>query len=52
MSDPARVRAILGDAGWRDVSLEAVEMPLHLGGAATLDEAVEYRFRSVRRRAR
>jgi SAM-dependent methyltransferase len=42
MSDPARVRAILGDAGWKDVSLEPVEMSLHLGGAATLDEAVEY----------
>ena len=42
MSDPARVRAILGDAGWKDVSLEPVEMPLHVGGAATLDEAVEY----------
>jgi SAM-dependent methyltransferase len=41
-SDPARVRAILGDAGWTDVSLEPVETPLHLGGAATLDEAVEY----------
>jgi SAM-dependent methyltransferase len=43
-SDPARVRAILGDAGWRDVSFEPVEMPLHLGRAATLDEAVEYSF--------
>jgi len=42
MSDPARVRAILGDAGWKDVSLEPVEMPLHLGRAATLEEAVEY----------
>ena len=42
LSDPARVRAILGAAGWKDVSLEAVEMPLHLGGAATVDEAVEY----------
>ena len=42
MSDPARVRAILGAAGWKDVSLEAVEMPLHVGGAATLDEAVAY----------
>jgi SAM-dependent methyltransferase len=42
MADPARVRAILGDAGWKDVSLEPIEMPLHLGGAATLDEAVEY----------
>jgi hypothetical protein len=42
LSDPARVRAILGDAGWQDVSLEPVGMPLHLGGAATLDDAVEY----------
>jgi SAM-dependent methyltransferase len=42
LSDPARVRAILGDAGWQDVTLESVEMPLHLGGAATLDEVVEY----------
>ena len=42
MSDPARVRAILGDAGWKNVSLDPVEMPLHLGGATTLDEAVEY----------
>ncbi len=42
MSDPARVRAILADAGWKDVSFEPVEMPLHFGGAATLDEAVDY----------
>jgi SAM-dependent methyltransferase len=42
LSDPARVRAILGAGGWKDVSLEPVEMPLHLGGAATLDEAVAY----------
>ncbi|MEO5769944.1 MAG: SAM-dependent methyltransferase, partial [Polyangia bacterium] len=42
MSDPSRVRAILGDAGWKDVSLEPIEMPLHLGAATTLDEAVEY----------
>ena len=42
MSDPARVRAILDQAGWKDVSIEPVEMSLHLGAAATLDEAVEY----------
>jgi SAM-dependent methyltransferase len=42
LSDPARVRAILGAGGWKDISLEPVEMPLHLGGAATLDEAVAY----------
>jgi SAM-dependent methyltransferase len=44
LSDPARVRAILGDAGWKDVALEPVEMPLDLGGAATLDEVVDYSF--------
>jgi SAM-dependent methyltransferase len=42
LSDPGQLRAILGDAGWKDVALEPVEMPLHLGGAATLDEAVAY----------
>jgi SAM-dependent methyltransferase len=42
LSDPARVREILEAAGWKDVSFEPVEMPLHLGGAATLDEVVEY----------
>jgi SAM-dependent methyltransferase len=42
MSDPTRVRAILGAAGWQDVLVEPVEMPLQLGGARTLDEAVEY----------
>jgi SAM-dependent methyltransferase len=44
LSDPALVREILEAAGWRDVSLEPVEMPLHLAGAATLDAAVEYSF--------
>jgi ubiquinone/menaquinone biosynthesis C-methylase UbiE len=44
LSDPARVREILEAAGWKDVSFEPVEMPLHLAGAATLDEAVEYSF--------
>jgi SAM-dependent methyltransferase len=42
MSEPARVRAILGAAGWKDVSVEAVDIPLQLGGATTLDEAVDY----------
>jgi SAM-dependent methyltransferase len=44
LSEPARVRAILEGAGWRDVALEPVEMPLHLAGAATLEEAVAYSF--------
>jgi SAM-dependent methyltransferase len=42
LSDPARVRAILGEAGWSDVSLEPVERSLSYGGCATLDEAVAY----------
>jgi SAM-dependent methyltransferase len=42
LADPTLVRAILTDAGWRDVELAPVEMPLHLGGAATLDDAVAY----------
>jgi len=42
LSDPARVRAILGDAGFRDVALEPLEQPLLVGGASTLDEAVDY----------
>jgi hypothetical protein len=41
-SDPARVQAILSGAGWTDVAFESVAMPLHVGGAATLDEAVDY----------
>jgi ubiquinone/menaquinone biosynthesis C-methylase UbiE len=40
--DPAHLRAILEGAGWKDVSLEPLEMPLHIGGASTLDEAVAY----------
>ena len=47
------LRAILGAGGWKGVSLEPVEMPLHVGGAATLDEAVEYSLQiGLRRRAR
>jgi len=42
LGDRARVRTILEDAGWTDVSIEPVEMPLHVGGAATRDEAVAY----------
>lgn len=41
---PAHVRAILGDAGWQDVSFESVERSVRLGDAATLDEAIAYSF--------
>jgi SAM-dependent methyltransferase len=40
--DPEHVRSVLEGGGWKDVSAEPLEMPLHIGGAATLDEAVEY----------
>jgi ubiquinone/menaquinone biosynthesis C-methylase UbiE len=42
LSEPERVRAMLGDAGWTDVAFESVERELHIGAAATLDEAVVY----------
>jgi ubiquinone/menaquinone biosynthesis C-methylase UbiE len=41
-ADRALVRAVLEGAGFRDVAFEPVERPLHLGGAMTLDEAVDY----------
>ncbi|HVZ73094.1 MAG TPA: class I SAM-dependent methyltransferase [Polyangia bacterium] len=40
--DADRVRAILADAGFVDVEVAPHEGPLHLGGAATLDEALDY----------
>jgi hypothetical protein len=41
-SDRALVRAILEGAGFRDVAFEPLERSVHLGGAMTLDEAVDY----------
>jgi SAM-dependent methyltransferase len=42
-ADPTRVRDILAGARFRDVELEAVARPLHVGGAgASLDEAVHF----------
>jgi len=41
-SDPHRVKMVLESGGWKDVAWEAVTMPLHVGGAATLEEAVTY----------
>jgi hypothetical protein len=37
-----RIRAILGDAGFGSIAVEPWEVPVHLGGAATLAEAVSY----------
>ena len=42
LGDPDRVRSILADAGWTDVTLDAVTTPLRVGGGGTLDEVVEF----------
>jgi SAM-dependent methyltransferase len=42
MADPDRIRAILGDAGFKSIEVEAWEKPLHFGGAMTLDEVKAY----------
>jgi SAM-dependent methyltransferase len=42
LSDPARIRSILSDAGWQGVEIAPVELPINVGGAATLDEATVY----------
>ena len=36
------VRAVLHDAGWTDVAVEAIAMPVLVGGARTLDGAVRH----------
>ncbi len=41
-ADPARVRGILGNAGFADVHLESVHRELSIGGGAGLDETVEF----------
>ena len=41
-ADAGRVRRILEGAGFLDVALEAHDETMRVGGAATLDEAVEY----------
>jgi SAM-dependent methyltransferase len=41
-ADPGRVRAILADAGFASVQIDGWEAPLHMGGAMTLAEALDY----------
>lgn len=41
-ADGGRVSRILAGAGFLDVTLEAHDEPMRIGGAATLDEAVEF----------
>ncbi len=42
LADPDRVRWILRDAGFSDVTLEGCETMLGIGGGGTLDDAVEF----------
>jgi hypothetical protein len=42
LADPERVRSILEAGGFKDISLEAHEAQLSLGGATNVDEAVEF----------
>lgn len=41
-SDPAHVRQVLDRAGFNAITIEALHVPIHLGGSATLDEVVDY----------
>jgi SAM-dependent methyltransferase len=40
--DPARVRSVLAQAGWRDVAVTAVEQDVLVGGATDVDSAVDF----------
>lgn len=40
--DADRVRSILGAAGWTSVTIDAVDLPINIGGAATAEDAVAY----------
>ncbi len=42
LSDPARLRAVLERAGWQDVQVEPVEVPVLVGGPGDLDAAVGF----------
>jgi SAM-dependent methyltransferase len=43
LGDPARIEGILGEAGFRDVAIDAVEQPIWLGGrGGSLDDVVDF----------
>lgn len=47
LAEPDRVRQVLGDAGWREISMADVTRPIPVGGG-TLDEAIAFvRGRSI-----
>jgi SAM-dependent methyltransferase len=45
LADPAQVAELLEGAGFRDVLVEALTVEVHVGGAATLEEAMQYLLR-------
>lgn len=42
LADPDRTRHILGAASWRDITITEQRTPILVGGAGTLDDAVEF----------
>jgi hypothetical protein len=42
LADPERVRRILADAGFEAIALDEIREPLTIGGAATVDQAVQF----------
>jgi hypothetical protein len=40
-ADPGRIRAVLTDAGWQNISIEPMRTSLLVGGGGGLDETVE-----------
>jgi SAM-dependent methyltransferase len=42
LADPDRVRAILTDAGWRNIEVIPARTPMLLGGGGTVDDAVDF----------
>jgi len=41
-ADRELIGRVLGEAGWRDVSIAALDRPLVIGGGGSLDEAVDF----------
>jgi SAM-dependent methyltransferase len=42
LADPQRVHAVLAEAGYHDITLDAIDDPLLLGGGGTLDDTVAF----------
>jgi SAM-dependent methyltransferase len=41
-AEPDRARQVLGDAGWRDITVTSQHTPMLVGGSGTVDDAVEF----------